>query len=94
MPKKIDSKTKAAVVAALAAGEAPRSIARRFGVSRPYVSQVRAEAKTKSRRCPTCGAALASSKCLACWLRTPPERREEFFSTNFYVRREPEEILG
>ena len=94
MPKKIDSKTKAAVVAALVAGESPRSIARRFGVSRPYVSTVRAEVGAKSRRCPTCGAALASIKCLACWLRTPPERREEFFSGNFYVRREPEEILG
>lgn len=94
MPKKIDSKTKAAVVAALAAGETPRSIARRFGVSRPYVLQVRAETKTKSRRCPTCGATLAAPKCLACWLRTAPERRDQFFSSNFYVSREPEEILG
>ena len=94
MPKKIDSKTKAAVVAALAAGESPRSIARRCGVSRPYVSQVRAEVKSKSRRCPTCGATLAAPKCLACWLRTPSERREEFFSTNFYLSFEPEEILG
>ncbi len=92
MPKKIDSKTKAAVVAALSAGESPRSIARRFGVSRPYVLQVRAALKPKLRRCPTCGAALASAKCLACWLRTSPGRREEFFSTDFYVRREPEEI--
>lgn len=94
MPKKIDSKTKAAVVAALTAGETTHSIARRLGVSRPYVSQVRAEVKPKPRRCPTCGTSLAASKCLACWLRTAPERREEFFSTNFYVRREPEEILG
>jgi len=94
MPKKIDSKTKAAVVAALAAGETPGSIARRFGVSRPYVSQVRAALKPKSRRCPTRGATLAASKCLACWLRTPSERREEFFSTNFYLSFEPEEILG
>ncbi len=92
MPKKIDSKTKAAVVAALAAGESPRSIARRLGVSRPYVSQVRAETRPKSRRCPTCGAPLAASKCLACWLRTPPERRDQFFSADFYVCREPEEI--
>ena len=91
MPKKIDSKTKAAVVAALAAGESPGSVARRFGVSRLYASQVRAEAK-KARRCPTCGAPLASTKCLACWLRTPPERRDQFFSSDFYVSREPEDI--
>ncbi|MBQ5789721.1 MAG: hypothetical protein IIW01_05485 [Thermoguttaceae bacterium] len=91
MPKKIDSKTKAAVVAALAAGESPGSVARRFGVSRSYASQVRAEVK-KARRCPTCGAALASTKCLACWLRTAPERRAPFASAGFFVRREPEEI--
>lgn len=91
MPKKIDSKTKAAVAAALAAGESPRSIARRFGVSRPYVSQVRAEVE-KPRRCPTCGASLASTKCLACWLRTAPERRGPFSFTGFFVRREPEDI--
>lgn len=92
MPKKIDPKTKAAIVAALGAGESTRSTARRFNVSRPCVERLRAEKTAAPRRCPTCGAALAASECLACWLRAPEGRRATFRADSFYVNREPEDI--